>query len=117
MQMFPCPFCGPRDEAEFSFGGEAGKARPEPAGAVSPETWSGFLYLHSNPRGFSREIWLHASCGEFFLMERDTGDHAVHASHSLRKADTTATAAAPHDGEAFGSLAPGAQAQSGGAPA
>ena len=25
MQLFPCPFCGPRDETEFTFATEAGK--------------------------------------------------------------------------------------------
>ncbi|RUX65781.1 sarcosine oxidase subunit delta, partial [Mesorhizobium sp. M7A.F.Ca.US.014.04.1.1] len=27
MQLFPCPFCGPRDETEFYYGGDAGNAR------------------------------------------------------------------------------------------
>ena len=79
MQLFPCPFCGPREETEFSFGGEAGKARPEPAADVTPETWAQFLYLHPNPRGPAREIWVHNTCGEFLLMERDTVSHAVRA--------------------------------------
>jgi sarcosine oxidase, subunit delta len=116
MQVFPCPFCGPRDETEFTFGGEAGKARPEPADTVSAEAWSGFLYVHLNPRGPSREIWRHDPCGEFLLLERDTLSHAVHASHSLRKAPAQGSdAAAPHAGETYGSAAPGAQAQGGGA--
>ncbi len=34
MQIFPCPFCGPRDASEFHYAGEP-KARPEPAGPVS----------------------------------------------------------------------------------
>ncbi len=85
MQLFPCPFCGLRDETEFTFGGEAGKARPEPAGAVSAEDWAGFLHLHANPKGASREIWVHNPCGEFFLMERNTATHAVGAGRSQRR--------------------------------
>ena len=39
MQIFPCPFCGPRDESEFHYVGEP-KARPEPAGSVSDAEWA-----------------------------------------------------------------------------
>lgn len=84
MQLFSCPFCGPRDETEFHFAAEAGKTRPEPAGEVSPEAWSGYLYAKSNPKGPSREIWQHVTCGEFFLMERDTLSHEVAESKALR---------------------------------
>lgn len=83
MQRFPCPFCGPRDETEFHFGGEAGKVRPEPAASVSAEDWGHYLHAASNSRGFSREIWVHQTCGEFFLMERDTVTHAVKGSQAL----------------------------------
>ncbi len=87
MQLFPCPFCGPRDETEFHFGGEAGKVRPEPAGDVTAERWSTYLHANANPRGPSREIWVHTTCGEFFLMERDTLTHVVAGARSLRGAD------------------------------
>ena len=85
MQIFTCPFCGPRDETEFHYGAEAGKVRPEPAGEVSAESWSEYLYMKKNPKGLTREIWVHVTCGEFFAMERDTVSHEVIASHSLRK--------------------------------
>ncbi|PZO81771.1 MAG: sarcosine oxidase subunit delta [Mesorhizobium amorphae] len=113
MQIFPCPFCGPRDETEFTFGGEAGKVRPEPAADVSAETWSAFLHRHPNPRGASREIWVHNTCGEFFLLERDTVSHAVFASHSLRKSgeDAATPSATAHDGETLGTLSPGFDTQ------
>ncbi|MCB2150549.1 MAG: sarcosine oxidase subunit delta, partial [Rhodobacteraceae bacterium] len=44
MQIFPCPFCGPREEHEFLFAAEAGKVRPEPAAKVSDEEWAAYLY-------------------------------------------------------------------------
>jgi sarcosine oxidase delta subunit len=28
VQVFPCPFCGERPDAEFRYGGDARKARP-----------------------------------------------------------------------------------------
>lgn len=77
MQLFPCPFCGPRDESEFHFATEAGKARPEPAGAVSDQEWADYLYSRSAPRGPAREVWVHLTCGEFFVMTRDSVSRAV----------------------------------------
>jgi sarcosine oxidase, subunit delta len=53
MQIFPCPFCGPRDESEFHYVGEP-KARPEPAGSVSDAEWAGYLWFNSNPKGETR---------------------------------------------------------------
>lgn len=84
MQLFSCPFCGPRDESEFAFGAEAGKARPEPAAEVSAQAWADHLHFDRNPKGPSREIWLHLTCGEFFLMERDTMSQAVSGTQALR---------------------------------
>jgi sarcosine oxidase subunit delta len=84
MQRFPCPFCGPRDETEFHFAAEAGKVRPEPAAEVTAEVWSHYLHLNRNPRGATREIWVHQTCGEFFLMERDTVTHVVAGATALR---------------------------------
>lgn len=72
MQIFHCPFCGDREESEFHFATEAGKARPEPAAKVSAERWADYLHMHAAPRGRAREIWIHLTCGEFFLMTRDT---------------------------------------------
>ena len=57
MQIFPCPFCGPRDESEFHYVGEP-KARPEPAGSVSDAEWANYLWFNAHPKGEAREIWL-----------------------------------------------------------
>ena len=48
MQIFPCPFCGPRDESEFHYVGEP-KARPEPASSVSDAAWADYLWFNTNP--------------------------------------------------------------------
>jgi sarcosine oxidase subunit delta len=84
MQLFTCPFCGPRAETEFFYGAEAGKTRPEPASDVKAEAWAAYLHTNANPKGATREIWLHQTCGEFFLIERDTVTHDVVQSVSLR---------------------------------
>ncbi|MGO4834924.1 sarcosine oxidase subunit delta, partial [Rhizobiaceae sp. 2RAB30] len=67
--------------------GEAGNVRPEPAAEVTAERWSTYLHANANPRGPSREIWVHTTCGEFFMMERDTLTHVVAVARSLRGAD------------------------------
>jgi sarcosine oxidase subunit delta len=85
MQIFACPFCGPRTENEFHYGGEAGNLRPE-GGDVVPERWGAYLYMRDNPKGKTREVWLHMPCGEFFVMERDSVSHQVFAMTALTDA-------------------------------
>ncbi len=77
MQLFKCPFCGTREESEFHFASEAGKLRPEPASSVDDAQWSAYLHENIAPKGEAREIWLHLSCGEYFIMCRDTITRAV----------------------------------------
>jgi sarcosine oxidase subunit delta len=72
-----CPFCGQRDEIEFFYAAEAGKLRPAPAAQASPEQWAGSLYFQNNPKGPSREVWVHLTCGEYFTLTRDTITNAV----------------------------------------
>ncbi len=86
MQLFPCPFCGPRDEREFHFMGEAGKTRPDTTGAVSAVDWAAYLYEQRNDKGRVREVWMHLPCREVFAMERDSVSMEVLGSTALRKA-------------------------------
>jgi sarcosine oxidase subunit delta len=73
MLLIPCPFCGPRPELEFRYGGQAHIARPENPAAVSDDDWAEFLYLRDNTRGVHAERWRHAhGCARFFNMLRDT---------------------------------------------
>ena len=73
MLLIPCPWCGPRPEIEFSYGGEANIARPADPAALTDEEWGAFLYLRTNPKGRYAERWRHANgCGRFFNAVRDT---------------------------------------------
>ena len=84
MNLFPCPFCGERDEHEFHYGGELGNHRPVPAAEISAARWSAYLYERDNLKGIKREIWVHdGGCGTFFAMERDTVSHAVIRTWSI----------------------------------
>lgn len=83
MQIFHCPFCGPRDETEFHFVVEAGHARPELAREVSDADWAAYLFTNRAPEGEAREVWLHLTCGEYFIMTRDTASRDVKDAISL----------------------------------
>ena len=74
--LLPCPWCGPRNAAEFRFGGEAGP-RPDPA-TTTPEEWRRYLYFHANTRGWQTESWYHGSgCRRWLTVERHTLTHEV----------------------------------------
>ncbi|HUC18219.1 MAG TPA: sarcosine oxidase subunit delta [Acetobacteraceae bacterium] len=77
MLLIACPYCGPRPEIEFSYGGEAHIARATDPRRVDDAAWTSFLYLRSNRRGDHAERWRHThGCGRFFNAVRNTNsDH------------------------------------------
>ena len=78
MLLVPCPWCGPRDEAEFSYGGEAHIARPKDPDKLSDAEWADYLFMRKNPKGLHRERWCHAQgCRRWFNVERDTVTHEI----------------------------------------
>jgi heterotetrameric sarcosine oxidase delta subunit len=80
MMLLPCPWCGPRNVAEFHYVGEV-RTRPDP-GTATPGEWRDYLYLAANPRGPVTETWLHRmGCGQFFRAERDTATNEVLGVH------------------------------------
>jgi sarcosine oxidase subunit delta len=84
MQIFPCPFCGPRDESEFHYVGEP-KARPEPASEVSAAAWADYLWFNANAKGVAHEVWLHLTCMQMFVMTRDTALNAAVAADAAAR--------------------------------
>ena len=82
MLTIDCPFCGPRDEPEFSYGGESHIARPGPD--CSDEEWGRYLYFRTNPRGGHAERWCHTcGCGQWFNVLRDTVTHEILAVYRI----------------------------------
>jgi heterotetrameric sarcosine oxidase delta subunit len=68
-----CPWCGERDEVEFSYGAEAGVAYPEDPEALSDADWARFLFVRTNPKGPLTERWVHTQgCRRWFTVTRDT---------------------------------------------
>lgn len=82
MQLFPCPFCGPRAESEFHFATVAGRSRP--AGAPDRDQWARYLYAEAAPKGPTTEVWLHTTCGEYFLLTRNSLTRLITGSEALR---------------------------------
>lgn len=73
MLLIPCPWCGPRDEAEFHYGGQAHLAHPEDPSALTDEQWARYLFFRDNPKGPFAERWTHsAGCRRWFNAVRDT---------------------------------------------
>lgn len=82
MLRLPCPWCGTRDELEFSFGGEAHLARP--ALDSSDAVWSDYLFNRENPKGLHYERWRHSyGCGCWFNVARDTVTHEIYAVYKM----------------------------------
>jgi sarcosine oxidase, subunit delta len=77
MLSIECPWCGPRDEVEFAYGGEADRPRPEDPGTLDDRQWAEHLFMRRNPRGIHHERWSHAAgCRRWFTLRRDTVTHA-----------------------------------------
>lgn len=78
MLLIPCPWCGERDESEFSCFGEAHIVRPLDPDALSDEQWGDYLFHRKNTKGLFREQWQHsAGCRRFFNMVRDTVSYEI----------------------------------------
>jgi sarcosine oxidase subunit delta len=78
MLHIACPWCGPRDDSEFSYGGEAHIVRPCPPESASDAQWADYLFMRTNTRGLHREQWQHsAGCRQWFNVERDTVTYRV----------------------------------------
>jgi sarcosine oxidase subunit delta len=76
MLLIPCPWCGPRSQIEFTYGGDATVKRPAPDAPA--QAWFEFIYLRDNPRGPHSELWHHgAGCRRWFRVERDTLTHDI----------------------------------------
>ena len=87
MLLIQCPWCGPRDESEFTYGGEAHIVRPEDPSALSDADWADYLFMRKNPKGRHREQWSHsAGCRRWFYAQRDTETYEITAVYRVGEA-------------------------------
>ena len=93
MMLIDCPFCGPRDEIEFSCGGEAHIARPLAENKISDAEFADYLFMRDNPKGLFLERWRHsAGCRRWFNMARDTVSHEIVEIYPMGTLPKTAAA-------------------------
>ncbi len=84
MLSIPCPWCGPRDETEYSYGGEAHIVRPEDPQALSDREWADYLFMRANTKGAHRERWVHShGCRRWFNVERNTATNEIIAVYKM----------------------------------
>ena len=84
MLLIECPWCGVRDETEFSCAGEAHIARPLETEKLSDEEWADYLFMRKNPKGRHYEQWLHAAgCRRYFNAVRDTVTYRISATYKI----------------------------------
>ena len=76
MLLITCPECGPRDETEYSYGGQAHVPYPVDPAALTDEQWAQYLFFRDNPKGPFAERWVHsAGCRRWFNAVRDTATY------------------------------------------
>jgi len=84
VMLLPCPWCGPRNEDEFAYGGQAHVAYPEDPSALTDEEWARYLFVRDNPRGPFAERWAHTTgCRRWFNVVRDTATHEILAVYRV----------------------------------
>lgn len=83
MLLIPCPWCGPRPEPEFGYGGQAHVAYPEDPDALDDTAWAAYVFMRDNPRGWFAERWVHRSgCRRWFNAVRHTVTYEVAATYA-----------------------------------
>ncbi len=82
MFVVECPWCGERDQSEFSCHGEAHIVRPPDPDVVTDEVWGDYLFFRNNPKGLHREDWNHAfGCRRFFHVLRHTKSDEIFSTY------------------------------------
>jgi|TARA_B100001094_G_scaffold161544_1_gene156273 sarcosine oxidase subunit delta len=85
MLLINCPWCGERDETEFSYGGEAAIKRPLDPETLDDKQWADYLFMRKNTRGLFLEQWNHSlGCRQWFLVERNTVTYEITKTFKIK---------------------------------
>jgi len=96
MLLIPCPWCGEREETEFTCGGEAHVVRPRQPQALSDAEWADYLFMRTNPKGVHFERWRHVhGCGRWFNLARDTVSDQILAVYRMGECPPAVAAPVP----------------------
>ena len=78
MFLINCPYCGERDQSEFSSGGEAHIVRPKQPTELTDSQWAEYLFMRKNIKGVQFERWNHANgCRQWFNIARNTATDKI----------------------------------------
>ena len=84
MFLISCPYCGERDQAEFTCGGEAHIARPKNPSELNYDQWADYLFLRQNIKGLQYERWNHSfGCRQWFNVARNTATDEILAVYKI----------------------------------
>ena len=84
MLLIACPWCGAREEHEFTCGGEAHLARPSEPERLDDAAWADYVFTRTNPKGVHYERWCHVEgCRRWFNLARHTVSHDILAVYRL----------------------------------
>ena len=101
MQLIECPWCGPREETEFHYGGQAHIPYPADPAALSDEEWARYIFFRDNTKGLWAERWSHShGCRRWFNALRDTATYRFQTRLPSRRSqagDHVTNASAPTD--------------------
>ena len=75
MKLMQCPLNGPRNIAEFAYGGEVVDA-PDVI-SCSDREWAEYLFIDDNSSGVVREWWIHTPSSYWFIAERDRSSNEI----------------------------------------
>lgn len=101
MLLIHCPHCGPRDETEFHYGGQAHVPYPQDPYALTDREWAEYLFYRDNDRGAYAERWSHAAgCRKWFNAVRDTVTYEFTAIYPMGSPRPAAGASSTTEGGA-----------------
>jgi sarcosine oxidase, subunit delta len=81
MLQITCPWCGVRNEDEFSFAVEGGLKRPQDPATITDEEWADYLFNRNNIKGLHYELWQHRfGCRQWLAVARNTVNHEIFGS-------------------------------------
>ncbi len=84
MLLINCPYCGEREQEEFSCGGEAHIERPKNPPELSDDQWADYLFLRQNIKGLQFERWNHSfGCRQWFNVARNTATDEILAVYNM----------------------------------
>jgi len=78
MFIIKCPYCGEREQEEFTCGGEAHIVRPKNPSELTDDQWADYLFMRQNHKGLQFERWNHSfGCRQWFNVARNTATDKI----------------------------------------